>query len=191
MIGGWVARKHHLVFALALAGSLFAGIAHADEAAIRKEMAAGFNDSVVAWKRKDAKAFMSMFALDFKGLDMAGKVQTYNSMAAEVQSEMAMTRSVDKASLSIEKVKAKGNTVVMDSVMTMALTVVDSKGEMGRAGATHRLEVSEHSHETWVKSGKRWKLKSSEPLPGGVMKIDGQTLPSTPPPSPIVKPKKR
>jgi len=72
----------------------------------------------------------------------------------------------------------------------MALTVVDGRGEMGRAGATHKLEVAEHSHETWVKSGKRWKLKSSEPLSGGVMKMDGQTLPSPAVPSPALRPKK-
>jgi hypothetical protein len=159
------------------------GLAKADGAAVRKEMQREFDKAVAAWKKKDVKGFMSMFSPDFKGVGMDGQPVDYKGIQAQIARTIKSTKSIDSATLSIDKLATKGNQATMDVTMKMTMVVADPRGEMGPKGGTHKLDLVERSHEVWEKTGGQWKQKSMRPLPGGTMKIDGNAMGGPPAPS--------
>lgn len=158
--------------------------ARADEASVRKEMKADFDKAVKAFRAKDIKGFMAMIADDFHGKGMDGKPMTKASMEAEMKQHMAETKTLDTADLTIDKIKTDGKTATTDSTLVLKMHVVDSKGEMGPKGKEHVMDMVEKSHETWVKGKGGWLEKTSEPLPGGKMMMDGKPFMPGPPPKP-------
>jgi hypothetical protein len=83
----------------------------------------------------------------------------------------------------------KGNKAEIEGTMKMSMTAIDSKGEMGPKGKTHKVDLVERSHEVWEKTAGGWKLKTSNPLPGGSITMDGKVMPMGPPPTkPTTKP---
>lgn len=179
-------RKIGLLMAaiVALAPSV-SSAARADDAAMKKEFEAIFNKAVEDFKKKDLKAFMTMFAPGYTSKTLDGRTQTLADTEKDMEQAMAMTKSVDSASQKIEKIRVMGYTAEVTGTMKLSMRVVDKDGAMGKKGATHVMGMEERSKETWIKaSGGGWKLKSSVALTGTKSTMDGKPLPSmagTPP----------
>jgi hypothetical protein len=153
-----------------------AGIAWADDATVRKELLHQFDKSVAAWKRKDVKAFMTTFSPDYKGVGMNGQTQDFKGAEAEFAETIKSTKSLDAASMTIDKLTANGNLAEIDQTMKLKMTVVDTPGQMGPKGATHKMDIVGRSHEAWEKQGGQWKMKSTKTLPGGSLMVDGKAM---------------
>lgn len=171
-------------FGLLLAGGAFAliasGLALADEANVRKEITATFDKSVDHFKNKDIKGFMSMFAPGYTSKSVEGRTQTLADTETEMKQAMDATKSVDGASIKIERLRMVGYGAEVVSTMKLTMHVVDKDGGMGgKPGRIHVMGIEERSKETWIKdSSGQWKLKNSVSLAGAKTTLDGKLLPS-------------
>jgi hypothetical protein len=56
--------------------------------------------------------------------------------------------------------------------LTTVRTIVDDEGRYGRNGATHTVTETTVFHDTWVKAGDLWKLKSREQVGKPAVSVD-------------------
>ena len=156
----------------------------ADNASVKRELIAGFNKRVAQYRAKDIRGFMTMYASDFKGMNPGGRPTSKKQIERDMGQAMKDTKSLDSASISIDKLTTKGLKANVESTMTLNIHVVDSVGELGVRGKIHTLTIVERARELWVKTKAGWQVKTSTPLPGDKMIVDGKSFPSAPPPRP-------
>lgn len=186
-------RRKCLALTVMSAAALVAPVlARADDSAVRKELMAVFNKGVTSYKKKDVKSFMSMFAPGYTSRSFDGRTMTRADEERDMKQAMSMTKSLDAASLSIEKLATKGNSADVTSTMKLSMHVVDDGTMGGKKGQPHVLSMEQKSKEIWVKTGGSWKIKSSQELAPGKTTIDGKVMPSQPAAPPVkAKPKPR
>ena len=163
-------------------------IANGDEAALRKYLMTDFDRRAEQFRKKDIKGFMTMYTADFKGVNMEGKPVSRQQVEAQMKQAMRDTKSMDTAKLNLDKVTMNGeNAATVESTMTLKMKVADSVGQFGKKGQVHAVGMIERTREGIVKTKDGWKVKTSQPLPGGAMSLDGKPFP---PPAPPKKEKK-
>jgi ketosteroid isomerase-like protein len=159
--------------ALALTG--VSGVARADDATVKKELNALFGKFAAAFKKKDVKTAMSFFAPDYTATE-GGRTLTRAQVEAQTTEAMARLKSVDALAWDIQKLTTKGNEATTEALETMSATILDSQGQMGPKGETHKIKDVERTRDRFVKSPKGWLLKHSETLSAEIT-IDGKKVP--------------
>lgn len=157
-------RQSSILLATLLLALVFP--AHADDAAVRKELEADYAKCIAGMKKKDIKPFLNLATSDFT---MTQNGQTMNRQNAEaaLQKQFAMTTSVDKMTIKIQSLKVSGNTAVVNTQSDVAFTM------NGQDKKPHKFTDSEADKDTWVKTPKGWRLKSEETLNAKIT-LDGK-----------------
>lgn len=149
-------------------------IARADDAAVKKELTALFGKFAAAFKKKDVKTALSFFAPDYTAKE-GGRTVTRAQVEAQMNLAMANLKSVDKLTWDIQKLAVKGNVATVEALEMMSATVVDTLGQMGPKGQTHKLKDVERTRDRFVKTPKGWLLKSSQTLSAEIT-VDGRKV---------------
>jgi ketosteroid isomerase-like protein len=161
---------------MALLPFVLSGVATAQtNASARKEIQARYDTMASAIKKKDLKTVMSMFTEDFVN-ESAGSKQTKKDMEREMRDHLASAQKMEKVSFIASKVTVLGKDAVVEVDMQVKIAVIDTKGDFGKKGKHHVLDVKERDRETWTKTSKGWMLKLSTSLPGGTFLIDGKSV---------------
>lgn len=128
-------------------------ISQADDAAVRKEIQAGYDKLCAAMKSKNIDGVMKMGTKDFsyteKGQTMGGE-----QMKQMMQQQFAAMKSCDKMVMKIDKLTVKGNTATVMSSSEGVMTIG------GADGKTHKMADKNTSKDTWVKTPEGWKCKN-------------------------------
>jgi ketosteroid isomerase-like protein len=149
-------------------------LARADDAAVKKELNALFGNFAAAFRKKDVKTAMSFFAPDYTATE-GGRTLTRAQVEAQTAMAMSRLKSVDALSWNIQKLTVKGSTATTVALESMTATIVDTEGQMGPKGQTHKIKDVERTRDRFVKTSKGWLLKHSETLSADIT-IDGKKL---------------
>ncbi len=106
-----------------------------------------------AFDTMDPKFFKAISAPDFTET-VGGKTYTKEQAMQQMVQQFAMTKSM-KCHFRILSAKASGNTGI-----AMTAGHFTSVLKPGQDGKTHTLMMDMWEKETWVKTGKGWKIKS-------------------------------
>ena len=136
--------------------ALAASFAHADDAALKKAIAARYAEMSKAFINKDVKTFEAGFAPDFKGKAFDGQPVSRAKILQDFETQMKTLSDV-KWSQTITSLKSAGKVVhvTIDSLLTASMP--------GEGGSTHSFKlITKGTKSDWVKNGKLWQVKSSE-----------------------------
>jgi ketosteroid isomerase-like protein len=174
-----------MVAAIAFSASVLAPAARADD---KSEIRAVIAQVESAFKNKDVKALVATSTDDFSTKMING--QTLKGKQAEemMKEQFASIKSVSNVKMACGKITVKGKTATTVCSSSMSAVMVDPKGQMGKAGATHKMVSTGTSKVDLVKGKKGWKVKYVEDLTENTT-IDGKKMPMGAPPS--APPKKK
>jgi hypothetical protein len=156
-----------IVLGAAMCASAFAGDANADFAKFAKEMAPRAKR---AFEAKNVKFFESTAAPDFVD-KMMGQPMTRKQSMAEMKRMFDESKSI-KADLKVLSTKASGNTGVAMTFGHMTIITKPTKQDP----KSHKLVMDMWLKETWVRSGKTWKMKMIETAKPMKMMMDGKPM---------------
>ncbi len=145
-----------------------AGMAQAaTEAAVRKEMTALYNQFAKDFKAKNTRALTARLTSDFQMKTPEGQTLNRQQAVATMTGMMNSVKRVKSYSYKFDKIVPKGNTALVTVTEKYSLVVADPQG------GEHSLDGTGQSRETFVKTGKGWRLKRSEGLKNSLT-LDGQ-----------------
>jgi hypothetical protein len=153
-----------LLGAVALASFAVAD-ANSDFAKFAKEMAPRAKR---AFETRNAKFFETTSAPDFVD-KMMGQPMTKKQSMAEMKRMFDECKSI-KADLKVLSTKASGNTGVAMTFGHMTMITKPSKQDP----KSHKIVMDMWLKETWIRSGKTWKMKMIESAKPMKMTMDGK-----------------
>jgi hypothetical protein len=134
-----------------------------------------YSKAAAALTKKDLSIFQTMAAKDltYKGRD--GVVLKRAELEKRLKTQFMMIKTVNKITQTVKTVKVTGGSAVVDTQTLLDATVPGAK-----PGKSSSLKVTSQSHDTWVKVGSLWKLKSIV-VTSEAMTLDGKpmVMPST------------
>ena len=161
---------------LAVASS---SVAHAggqgSAAATKASIQAMYNKLSVYTEKMDAKNLMSTFASittpDFVYINKAGQRRDRDNMLQSLKSQFTSLKSVAKSTNKIIAMGKKGG-----NMLVTVKSVYDMKAVAGKAKKPLHVQGISQSIDTWVPSGKGWKLKKVL-ITLDVAKVNGKKMP--------------
>lgn len=129
-----------------------------------------------AFETKNVGYFEAVSTPDFTYTDIAGKTQKKKEAIAGLKMMFDQSQSI-KATMKLVSIteNAGGGIVVVDNHY-------DTVTKPGPDKKSHRMEMSMTTKETWVKSGRKFKLKKIVETKVGKMLMDGKPMPAGGPP---------
>ncbi|HLK56377.1 MAG TPA: DUF4440 domain-containing protein [Chthonomonadaceae bacterium] len=153
----------------------------------RKEIEAVYAKLRQAILHKNPNATLALETPDFVARQMGRRTSmTGKQLAAQMKSQDAMVRSIDKMEIHLADVAVRGKVASVTSNYLYAGKIVDRQGVMGPRGKVHVLSLTGLNHNTLVRTSGGWKFSSLEMGPQK-MTVDGkpfntgQARPSGPP----------
>ncbi len=143
--------------------------AFADNASIKKDLGAEYDKFAKNYLAKDITSIEKQVTEDFKWKRLNGQVLGKKEAIATMKQEMAQVGKDTKITQKLNKVTAKGATVVVDAVGTVTMSAP------GQDGKIHKMEAGGASIDTWVKTNSGWKMKGVEEKTME-LKIDGKKI---------------
>lgn len=152
-----MARSITLVWLAALAMSSGL-VARADNSAVKRELAARYDEFTAAFKQKNVDKMMAITAPGFT-MKMP-RNQTADAARARVLLQQAITlvQSISKVNTRIDKLSVQGGQAIATVTQTMAAKMT------GQDQKPHAVTTTSVSRDTWVKSKKGWLMKSTESI---------------------------
>src|SRR5258706_827188 len=140
----------------------------------KSEIKSVIRQVATAFKKKDIKLLMATSTDDFS---MKSHGQTMKGKQAEdmMKAQFAMIKSMDEVTMKCDKITVKGKTAEALCSSKTSAVLVDPKGQMGAAGATHKMVSTGTSKIDLVKGQKGWKIKHVEDLTENTT-IDGKKM---------------
>ena len=147
----------------------------AQAAPTKKQFQEMYDKIAAGAKKKDIKSTEEMLAPDmiWKGQGMTMKRDEW---LKTIEAQMKSTTSISVCTMTVNSVKKIGDKVQVESVFHMTAEIVDSKGDMGPKGKSHKLNETSTSHDTWAKIGGKWKAVLLDDQPGSKVLVDGKPL---------------
>jgi len=158
----WIA-----VVALSLAVVPNAG--RADDASVRKELAANYDKITMALDHKDSTSLRTIVTQDFT-MEEAGKKMDGKASLAVIEKGFKTTGSVGEDAMKIRTLKVNGNTAIATVAYKRTSTSVPDKKHK-----THAIASNGITEDTWVKTKSGWRLKSVKTLKSE-MTVDGKPM---------------
>lgn len=130
----------------------------------KAEISKAYDIRLKLFKAKDANGLSKLFSdlttddVSMEGTGMAGMKKA--EMAKMIKSQLGMVQSVKDGSMTLAKWNIKGDSATLEVTEKMEFTMAnpqDAKKPMVMKGTTI-------SSDTWVKVGKKWKLKKVKVL---------------------------
>jgi ketosteroid isomerase-like protein len=135
---------------------MIAGTVAAQDAVVRKAIAAEYAKFSRAARKKDVKAALSIATPDLVVRQPDGQQMNRQQLEAMLSLQMTMVKQVKRVDVTIVNLSVRGNQAVAVVSMTLSGVVEDAQGKA-------REIISQNmSRDTWVKTGKEWKMKRSE-----------------------------
>jgi ketosteroid isomerase-like protein len=149
----------------------------------KSEIRAVIGQVTSAMKKKDIKALMATGTDDFSTKMSNGQTLTGKQAEAMMKEQFAMMKSIDEVTMKCDKITVKGKSAEVLCSSKMSAVLVDAKGQMGKAGAKHKMVSTGTSKVDLVKGKKGWKVKYVEDLTENTT-MDGKKMsPGGPPPA--------
>jgi ketosteroid isomerase-like protein len=141
---------------------------------VRSQIEAAYARISGAFHREDVQAIMSETTSDFSAL---ARGQTLDRAAAQatLQQNFDTITSVQADRYTINRVTMRGPTVAdVDVTERSLVTFMDSRGEFGALGKTHKIAARTVYRDTWVQQPDgAWKMKRSQ-MRSTSITIDGR-----------------
>jgi ketosteroid isomerase-like protein len=151
-------RRHWSIVVAVL--SIAAGSAGvvADEATNKKELQAAYDRAVQAYRSRDLKSLMTLFAPDFVNTSPDGTRLARPEVEEGARQLFAALQDVKEMSLKPVKVTLKGDRATATTDLRLNATLVDSQG--------HQLPfvLRQVSTDTWTRTPRGWRMLRRDEL---------------------------
>ncbi len=169
--------KHTYVLVIGLA--ITAGsMALADDAAVRKELAAQYTKFGRAMKKKDVQTIFGLATPDFKIRTKNGQTLNAQQARAMLSMQLQAAKVLSTVQSNIQKLTVNGSTATAVVVTKVVGQIQEKPG-----GKLHTMTDVGTTHDTWVKTPQGWRIKREEEVADKAT-LDGKPFnPGVPPPS--------
>ena len=144
-------------------------IAQSDEAAIKKEIRAGYDKHVLAFKAKDVKTLVALTTPDWKVTDANGASANRAQWETTLIAQMPRIKKIREYSVSLDKVTFINGKVTAFTTTHFVGTNSDPTGK------THDVVEKAKARDNWVKTSAGWRIQHSDALSFEVI-VDGKPI---------------
>lgn len=157
--------------------------AHADDAAVRKELEAQYRKLAAAEMDSSIRDIQKLLTPDFTWKRLKGAPLNRDQTGSYLRTALASAH-VIKMDVAFKSLAVKGSDAVANVTATTVSLGVDPTGKIVKKGLRVRTTSIAPSKDTWTKTAQGWQLKSAEDLPGGKTNTvpNNDVIPTGPPP---------